>query len=104
MVVAPAQKMRVISWNLLHGQKIPPTATQDWQVDLKNAAESVAKKYQPDFIALQEVDFSQTRSAQINQTQLIAQSMNLKYWAYLPTLIGTPGEKWKKVKDLNKSN
>lgn len=103
MVVAPAQKMRVISWNLLNGQKIPPTATQDWQVDLENAAESVAKKYQPDFIALQEVDFFQTRSAQINQTQLIAQSMNLKYWAYLPTLIGTPGKKWKKVKDLSKS-
>ncbi|MGI9171393.1 MAG: endonuclease/exonuclease/phosphatase family protein [Candidatus Nanopelagicus sp.] len=103
MVVAPAQKMRVISWNLLHGQKIPPTAMQDWRADLKNAAENVAKKYQPDFIALQEVDFSQTRSEKVNQTQLIAQSMNLKYWAYVPTLIGTPGEKWQRVKDLDKS-
>jgi hypothetical protein len=26
--------------------------------------------------------------------------MGLKYWAYLPTIFGTPGEKWEKVKDL----
>jgi endonuclease/exonuclease/phosphatase family metal-dependent hydrolase len=29
--------------------------------------------------------------------------MQLKYWAYLPTLIGTPGEKWRRVKDLKNS-
>jgi hypothetical protein len=29
--------------------------------------------------------------------------MHLKYWAYLPTLIGTPGEKWHKVKNLNQA-
>jgi len=34
---------------------------------------------------------------------LVAQSMQLKYWAYLPTLIGTPGEKWRSVKDLKNS-
>jgi exonuclease III len=26
--------------------------------------------------------------------------MGLKYWAYLPTIFGTPGEKWERVKDL----
>ena len=103
MVVAPVQKMRVISWNLLHGQKIPPTATQNWQVELESAAKNVADKMQPDFLALQEVDNYQTRSGGINQSKLIAESMQLKYWAYLPTLIGTPGEKWRKVKDLNKA-
>ena len=103
MVVAPVQKMRVISWNLLHGQKIPPTGTQNWQLELETAAKTVADKMQPDFLALQEVDKFQSRSGFINQSKLIAESMQLKHWAYLPTLIGTPGEKWHAVKDLNKA-
>jgi len=103
MVVAPVQKMRVISWNLLHGQKIPPTGTQNWQMELETAAKTVADKMQPDFLALQEVDNFQSRSGFINQSKLIAESMQLKHWAYLPTLIGTPGEKWRAVKDLNKA-
>jgi endonuclease/exonuclease/phosphatase family metal-dependent hydrolase len=103
MVVAPVQKMRVISWNLLHGQKIPPTGTQNWQVELETAAKTVSDKMQPDFLALQEVDNFQSRSGFINQSKLIAESMQLKHWAYLPTLIGTPGEKWRAVKDLNQA-
>ena len=103
MVVAPAQRMRVISWNLLHGQKIPPTNSQDWQAEVVNAAKKVADELQPSFIALQEVDYFQSRSELTNQTKLVAQSMQLKYWAYLPTLIGTPGEKWRSVKDLKNS-
>ena len=103
MVVAPVQKMRVISWNLLHGQKIPPTGSQNWQVELETAAKTVSDKMQPDFLALQEVDNFQSRSGFINQSKLIAESMQLKHWAYLPTLIGTPGEKWRAVKDLNQA-
>ena len=103
MVVAPAQRMRVISWNLLHGQKITPTHSQDWQAELVSAAKRVADELQPNFIALQEVDYFQSRSELTNQTKLVAQSMQLKYWAYLPTLIGTPGEKWRSVKDLKNS-
>jgi len=103
MVVAPVQKMRVISWNLLHGQKIPPTDSQNWQVELETAAKTVSDKMQPDFLALQEVDNFQSRSGFINQSKLIAESMQLKHWAYLPTLIGTPGEKWRSVKDLNQA-
>jgi endonuclease/exonuclease/phosphatase family metal-dependent hydrolase len=93
----------VISWNLLHGQKIPPTGTQNWQVELETAAKTVSDKMQPDFLALQEVDNFQSRSGFINQSKLIAESMQLKHWAYLPTLIGTPGEKWRAVKDLNQA-
>jgi len=103
MVVAPAQRLRVISWNLLHGQKIPPTNSQDWQVELASAAKRVADQLQPNFIALQEVDYFQSRSDFTNQTEVVAQNMQLKYWAYLPTLIGTPGEKWRSVKDLKNS-
>jgi endonuclease/exonuclease/phosphatase family metal-dependent hydrolase len=93
----------VISWNLLHGQKIPPTDSQNWQVELETAAKTVSDKMQPDFLALQEVDNFQSRSGFINQSKLIAESMQLKHWAYLPTLIGTPGEKWRAVKDLNQA-
>ena len=100
MVVAPAQSMRIISWNLLHGQIIPPNNDQDWRQSLITAAKTVADNYRPDFIGIQEVDYLQPRSSLINQTQLIAESMGLKYWAYLPTIFGTPGEKWEKVKDL----
>ena len=100
MVVAPAQSMRIISWNLLHGQIIPPNNDQDWRQSLITAAKTVANNYQPDFIGLQEVDYLQPRSTLINQTQLVAESMGLKYWAYLPSLFGTPGEKWEKVRDL----
>ena len=103
MVVAPVQKMRVISWNLLHGQKIPPTDSQNWQLELEAAAKNVAEKMQPDFLAMQEVDNFQTRSGGINQSKLIAEVMQLKYWAYLPTLIGTPGEKWRKIKNLDQA-
>ena len=103
MVVAPAQRLRVISWNLLHGQKIPPTNSQDWQVELASAAKRVAVQLKPNFIALQEVDYFQSRSDLTNQTKVIAQSMQLKYWAYLPTLIGTPGEKWLKVRNLDQA-
>ena len=100
MVVAPAQKMRVISWNLLHGQVIPPLPEQDWQQNLITSAKDVAKHFQPGFISLQEVDYLQPRSGNINQTKLIAESMGLKYWYYLPALLGTPGSRWQKVKNL----
>ena len=100
MVVAPTQKMRVISWNLLHGQVIPPLAEQDWQQNLISSAKDVAKHFQPDFISLQEVDYLQPRSGNINQTKLIAESMGLKYWYYLPALLGTPGSRWQEIKNL----
>ena len=100
MVVASAQKMRVISWNLLHGQVIPPLAEQDWQQNLITSAKDIAKHFQPDFISLQEVDYLQPRSGNINQTKLIAESMGLKHWYYLPALLGTPGGSWQKIKNL----
>ena len=103
MVVAPAQKMRVISWNLLHGAQIPPIKNQEWQKSLESAAAAVAKNYHPDFIGIQEVDYLQPRSGGVNQTKLIAEELELKYWAYLPSLIGTPGERWHKVKDFEKA-
>ena len=100
MVVLPAQKLRILSWNILHGEQIPPVkklTAEQWENNLITAASDVMQNLKPDFIGLQEVDLNQNRSGNLNQTKLIAESLGLKYWAFIPTLIGTPGEKWKKV-------
>jgi endonuclease/exonuclease/phosphatase family metal-dependent hydrolase len=83
--------------------QIPPVKNQEWQKSLVTAAGVVAKNYQPDFIGLQEVDYLQPRSGGINQTKVIAEKLGLKHWAYLPSLIGTPGERWHKVEDLEEA-
>ena len=103
MVVAPGQSMRVLSWNILHGQVIPPANQVDQLASLKSATAQVVSNYQPDFICLQEVDYQQLRSDFLNQTKIIAESFGLKYWAFLPAIFGTPGEKWKKVTNLEQS-
>lgn len=103
MVVAPGQSMRVLSWNILHGQVIPPANQVDQLASLKSATAQVVSNYQPDFICLQEVDYQQPRSDFLNQTKIIAESSGLKYWAFLPAIFGTPGEKWKKVTNLEQS-
>ena len=102
MVVLPAQKLRILSWNILHGEQIPPVkklTAEQWKNNLITAASDVMQNLKPDFIGLQEVDLNQNRSGNLNQTKLIADSLGLKYWAFIPTLIGTPGEKWKKTED-----
>ena len=102
MVVLPAQKLRILSWNILHGEQIPPVeklTAEQWKNNLVTAATDVMQNLKPDFIGLQEVDLNQNRSGNLNQTKLIAESLGLKYWAFIPTLIGTPGEKWKKAED-----
>jgi endonuclease/exonuclease/phosphatase family metal-dependent hydrolase len=63
----------------------------------------MAANYQPDFVSIQEVDYLQPRSNNINQTKVIAENSGLRYWAYLPAIFGTPGESWKKVKNLEQS-
>ena len=100
MDVVPVQKLRILSWNILHGEQIPPVeklTAEQWKNNLVTVATDVSQNLKPDFIGLQEVDLNQDRSGNLNQTKLIAESMGLKYWAFIPTLIGTPGEKWKKV-------
>lgn len=105
MVVPPAQKMRILSWNILHGEQIPPAGkltAEQWKNNLITSATEISQNLKPDFIGLQEVDLNQNRSGNLNQTEVIAETIGLKYWAYIPTLIGTPGERWQKV-DLRNS-
>jgi len=105
MVVVPAQKLRILSWNILHGEQIPPVGKltpEQSKNNLITSATEISQNLKPDFVGLQEVDLNQNRSGNLNQTEVIAETIGLKYWAYIPTLIGTPGERWQKV-DQRKS-
>ena len=51
-----------------------------------------------DVIAVQEIDFNLPRSGEVNQIAEIANAMGATDWAFAPSIIGTPGEKWQKLK------
>jgi len=52
-----------------------------------------------DVIAVQEIDFNLSRSGEVNQIAEVASAMGAKDWAFAPSVIGTPGEKWRKLND-----
>ena len=74
---------------------IPPQST----VTLLDAIEQLHAESHSDLIALQEVDVQQKRSGHGNQVAEIADAIGAKYWAFAPSMYGTPGEKWHGVKD-----
>ena len=84
--------MRITSWNLLHGMEIPPNSAGPSTPALRRAIAEIAS----DVIAVQEVDYRLPRSALANQISEIADAMNATDWAFAPSVIGTPGEKWRK--------
>jgi endonuclease/exonuclease/phosphatase family metal-dependent hydrolase len=80
--------MKVISWNLLHGQSIEAAgAPQTWI--------SACATLGAEVLGLQEVDENQPRSGGAKQVEEIAQALGTTHWAYARTVIGTPGEKWR---------
>ena len=52
---------------------------------------------------MQEVDHFLPRSNSVNQVQEIAKAMKAVDWAFAPAIIGTPGEKWRALKDSDES-
>jgi endonuclease/exonuclease/phosphatase family metal-dependent hydrolase len=104
--------MKVISWNLLHGMAIPPaqlaTGPGAQAVDGEAADAAIARlesavlKLEVDVLGIQEIDVNQSRSMHVHHVQEIAQIMGTGHWAFAPTLIGTPGGKWRAVRnDVN---
>ena len=84
MVVVPAQKLRILSWNILHGEQIPPVGKltpEQSKNNLITSATEISQNLKPDFVGLQEVDLNQNRSGNLNQTEVIAETIGLKYWA-----------------------
>jgi endonuclease/exonuclease/phosphatase family metal-dependent hydrolase len=54
-------------------------------------------KVNADVIGVQEVDEKLERSGEISQVRLLAESMGAADWAFAPSVIGTPGFKWRAV-------
>lgn len=87
--------MRITSWNLLHGLQIPPNPAGPSAPALQRAIGEIAS----DVIAVQEVDYLLPRTNGVNQIGEIATAMSATDWAFAPSVIGTPGEKWRKLND-----
>ena len=103
--------MRIATWNLLHGQPIPPTSSPTLRSEAENLEQIAdfitASKI--DVIGLQEVDDEQPRSGHNSQVARIAERMgialgksvdesNNSYYAFARTVIGTPGFKWRSLR------
>jgi endonuclease/exonuclease/phosphatase family metal-dependent hydrolase len=71
---------------------IPPGRTD---VTLASAVQTLGS----DVYGFQEVDHFLPRSASRPQIRDIAESVNAQYWAMGPSVIGTPGESWRKKHD-----
>ena len=84
--------MRITSWNLLHGLQIPPNPAGPSASALRQAIAEIAS----DVIAVQEVDYRLPRTGLLNQISEIAAATSATDWAFAPSVIGTPGEKWRK--------
>ena len=87
-------RMRITSWNLLHGQPIPPLSAGPSQ----EALAAAVRQLETEVIAVQEVDYKLPRSNMHNQILDIASAIGGKDWAFAPSIVGTPGEKWRKLK------
>lgn len=90
--------MKVISWNILHGQPVPPPNTPlsaDLAHNLLHKASTQLRDIGCDLLGVQEIDDLQARSSDLSQITTIATSLGAVAWAYAPTVIGTPGEKWR---------
>ncbi|MDP1851283.1 MAG: endonuclease/exonuclease/phosphatase family protein [Candidatus Planktophila sp.] len=83
--------MRITSWNLLHGLAMPP----DEEADAAALLSAEIDHLQSDVIGLQEVDYFLSRSGTLNQVGNVAAMMSTPYWAFAPSLMGSPDEDWR---------
>jgi hypothetical protein len=88
--------MRITSWNILHGMAIPPTPTLQAGA-LSQAGAKIAAELSPAVIAIQECDYHLARTGHVNQIAEVASSIGARHFAFAPCIIGTPGEKWRKL-------
>ena len=78
---------------------IPPAAKGVKPTTLADAGQKIAAELTPEVIGIQECDFLLERSGNVNQIAEIATSIGAPYFAFAPCIIGTPGEKWRKLGD-----
>jgi len=87
--------VRLISWNLLHGQRLELRDGADAKQDLGE----IALLINGDVIGLQEIDENQARSGELSQVKEIAKELGANFWGYGRCVIGTPGVRWRKLKN-----
>jgi len=87
--------MRITSWNLLHGEPMPP----DKEADKEHLLAAALGQLASDVIGLQEVDYFLERSGNHNQTGTVASIMGAQDWAFAPSLMGSPDEDWRNPTD-----
>jgi endonuclease/exonuclease/phosphatase family metal-dependent hydrolase len=90
--------MRVATWNLLHGQSIPPTSASE-EGNLAAIGEFISASA-IDLIGVQEVDGEQERSGMHSQVAVLAEQLGVTSgnYAFARTVIGTPGFSWRHVR------
>jgi len=89
-----SEAMRITSWNFLHGQPLKPPMDRAYAAAVQSLASDV--------IALQEVDFNLERSDSRNQSSDVAEVIGAAHWGFAPSIAGTPGVKWRKLKEEEK--
>ena len=77
---------------------IPPT--NDILADQIKVGQAMLK-INADVIGVQEVDEKLERSGKISQVRLLAESMKAEDWAFAPSVIGTPGFKWRALRETD---
>ena len=80
---------------------IPPAAKGVKPTSLADAGQKIAAELAPEVIGVQECDFVLKRSENVNQIAEIAASIGASYFAFAPCIIGTPGETWRKLNDID---
>ncbi len=80
-------KLRVASFNLLHGMRVLGGAVE---ADTDALIDAV-RQLDCDVLGLQEVDAAQARSNMTDQTAVVASALDASYWRFVPTVVGTPG-------------
>lgn len=73
---------------------IPPNEQATSGLDPTLLAISI-EKIGADVLGIQEVDFLLERSGSTNQVEDVAASMGAKYWAFAPSVMGSPDENWR---------
>ena len=76
---------------------IPPATNGQPAISLAQASQVIAAELSPDVIGIQECDFNLLRSGGSNQIAEVATQIGAEHFAFAPCIIGTPGEKWRKL-------
>jgi len=77
--------VRLVTFNLLHGTSLADGSADPAQL------KAAVHELDADVVALQEVDCSQPRTEDADQTALAAAASGARWRAFVPTVVGTPG-------------